>query len=78
MRDGVAIFKAGYPVVVVVQTSFENAARAQAKIQGVPNLKILVIPHVNVNLPKTEQAVAEAEMDVLLKKIDYALVGIGA
>jgi len=62
VRDGVAIFKAGHPVVVVVQTSFENAARAQAKIQGVPNLNLLVIPHVNVNLPKAEQAVAEAEM----------------
>ena len=60
MRDGVAIFKAGHPVVVVVQTNFENAARAQAKIQGVPNLKMLVIPHVNVNLPKAEQAAEEA------------------
>ena len=62
MRDGVAIFKAGLPAVVVVQTSFETAARAQAKIQGVPNLNILVIPHVNVNLPNAEQAVAEAAM----------------
>ena len=60
MRDGVAIFKAGYPVAVVVQKNFESAARAQAKIQGVPNLKMLVIPHVNANLPNEEKDAAEA------------------
>ena len=46
--------------MVVVQKNFENAARAQAKIQGVPNLPMLVIPHVNANLSKAEQAVEEA------------------
>ena len=42
MRDGIALTKAGHPTVVIVQDSFEVAARAQAKALGLPELKIYV------------------------------------
>ena len=40
MRDGIALSKAGHPVIVLVHESFERAARAQATGLGYPNLKL--------------------------------------
>ena len=56
MRDGIAIAKAGIPVVVYVQTSFEKAARAQARVQGAPDLNIYAYPPNSVNIPEAEEA----------------------
>ena len=45
MRDGIALTKAGHPVVVLVHDNFERAARAQAAALGVPDLRLLVFQH---------------------------------
>lgn len=45
MRDGIALSKAGHPVVVFVHDNFERAARAQASALGVSDLRIYVYPH---------------------------------
>jgi hypothetical protein len=42
VRDGIFLAKAGHPAVVIVQGPFERAARAQAKVLGLPDLKIYV------------------------------------
>lgn len=42
MRDAISLTKAGHPTVVIVQDSFERAARAQANALGAPELKIYV------------------------------------
>ena len=42
MRDGISLTRAGHPTVVIVQDSFERAARAQAKALGLPDLNIYV------------------------------------
>lgn len=42
MRDGIFLTKAGHPTVVIVQHTFELAARAQASALGLPGLKIYV------------------------------------
>lgn len=44
MRDGINLAKLGHPVVVFVHDNFERAARAQAKVLGVPDLEICVYP----------------------------------
>ena len=45
MRDGIALTKAGHPVVVFVHDNFERAARAQAAALGVADLRIYAYPH---------------------------------
>jgi hypothetical protein len=44
VRDGISLTKAGHPTAVIVQDSFERAARAQAAALGMPDLKIYVYP----------------------------------
>ena len=44
MRDGIFFTKAGHPTLVFVNDFFEQAARAQAKALGMPDLKIYVYP----------------------------------
>jgi len=44
VRDGIFLTKSGHPTIVIVQDSFERAARAQAKALGLPELKIYVYP----------------------------------
>ena len=44
MRDGIALSRAGHPVVVFVHDSFERAARAQAAGLRLPDLRIYVYP----------------------------------
>jgi hypothetical protein len=43
--DASALEKRGIPTVTVVWDNFEAAARTQAKLQGVPDLELVVIPH---------------------------------
>jgi hypothetical protein len=42
VRDAISLTKAGHPTVVIVQDSFERAARAQAAALGLPESKIYV------------------------------------
>ena len=44
MRDAISVSKSGRPAVLFVHDNFERAARAQAQVLGVPDLKIYVFP----------------------------------
>lgn len=45
MLDAAALEKKGRHTVTVVWDNFENAARMQARVQSVPDLELLVVPH---------------------------------
>ena len=45
MLDATALEKRGIHTVTIVWDNFESAARTQAKLQGVPDLELVVIPH---------------------------------
>ena len=44
MHDTIALEKKGIPAVAVAYTTFDGAARAQAKFLGLPDMKLAVIP----------------------------------
>jgi hypothetical protein len=43
--DAAALEKRGIHTVTIVWDNFESAARTQAKLQGVPDLELVVIPY---------------------------------
>jgi hypothetical protein len=43
--DAAALEKKGLHTVTIVWDNFENAARMQARLQSVPDLELLVVPH---------------------------------
>ena len=45
MLDAVALEKRGLHTVTIVWDNFETAARTQARLQGVPELELMVVPH---------------------------------
>ena len=45
MLDSAALEKRGIHTVTIVWDNFENAARTQARLHGVQNLEMIVIPH---------------------------------
>lgn len=45
MLDAAALEKRGIHTVTIVWDNFENAARMQARLQNVPDLTLVVIPH---------------------------------
>ena len=45
MLDAAALEKRGIHTVTIVWDNFETAARTQARLQGVPELELAVIPH---------------------------------
>lgn len=45
MLDAAALEKRGIHTVTIVWDNFENAARTQARLHGVPDLELMVIPH---------------------------------
>jgi hypothetical protein len=42
--DAAALEKRGVPTVTIVWDNFETAARTQARLQGVPDLRLVVVP----------------------------------
>lgn len=60
MHDTVRVERKGIPAICLVHDRFEVAARAQAKVMGLPSLKIIVIPEGTPDEPRDE----------LRKKID--------
>jgi len=44
VRDGIALSLAGHPTVVFVHDVFREAARAQARALGMPDLTFYVFP----------------------------------
>lgn len=45
MLDAAVLEKRGIHTVTIVWDNFENAARMQARLQNVPDLALVVIPH---------------------------------
>ncbi len=45
MLDAAALEKRGLHTVTIVWDNFEAAARTQARLQGVPDLELVVVPH---------------------------------
>lgn len=72
MRDGITLTKAGLPTVVIVQDSFERAARAQAKTLGLPDLRIYVYQQHRAGHVGSEEAAkgvtAAAEVRLMLER----------
>ena len=60
MRDGIFLTKAGVPTLVFVHDFFEQAARAQAKALGLPELKLYVYPQHKAGDFAAEEAVTGA------------------
>jgi len=67
VRDGISLAKAGHPVVVFLQTQFENAARAQAKGLGMPELRCFAYPQHrpgDVSSPREEEQAVKATAEL--------------
>lgn len=45
MLDAAALEKRGIHTVTIVWDNFEQAARTQARLQGMPDLELVVVPH---------------------------------
>ena len=45
MLDAAALERRGIPTVTIVWDNFENAARTQARLQRLPGLALVVVPH---------------------------------
>ncbi len=45
MLDAAALEKKGVHTVTIVWDNFEHAARTQARLQGLADLELVVIPH---------------------------------
>ena len=45
MLDAAALEKKGVHTVTIVWDNFENAAITQARLQDVPDLELVVVPH---------------------------------
>jgi len=43
--DAAALEKRGIHTVTIVWDNFETAARTQARLQGLPDLALVVVPH---------------------------------
>ena len=50
MLDGIVFEKAGIPAASIVTDVFEGTGRAMAVAWGVPNYKVLALPHPIANL----------------------------
>lgn len=55
MLDAARIKKAGLPSLVIVWDTFEKAAQVHARVQGVPDLEIVVIPHLKAHEGEADQ-----------------------
>lgn len=64
MRDGCSLVRLGKPVVVVVQATFENAARVHANGLGCPDLSICAYPHPSPGAPAGADVMAALALDL--------------
>lgn len=74
MRDGIALSKAGHPVVILVHDSFERAARAQATGLGFPDIKIYAFSQFQTEGPALRESEDEKAV-VVVAKIPALLLG---
>jgi hypothetical protein len=68
--DAVSLEKRGIHTVTVVWDNFEKAARMQARLQAVPDLALVVIPHRKGGETADDQRrKAEAALGEMLTKL---------
>jgi hypothetical protein len=68
--DAAALEKRGIHTVTVVWDTFEKAARTAARVQGVPDLELAVIPHRKGGQTAEDQmAKAEAALPDIVKRL---------
>ena len=70
MLDAASLEKRGIHTVTVVWDNFEKAARMQAKLQSVPDLALVVIPHrKGGETAEDQRRKAEAALGEMLTKL---------
>ncbi len=70
MLDSAALEKRGVHTVTIVWDNFEKAARAQARVQGVPDLELVVIPHrVGGQSADDQRAKAEVALPEIVSRL---------
>ena len=74
MLDSVHLEQRGIPTVTFVTAPFERAARTHARIQGLPDLALVVIPHDYLFEP--EETIAAKVGEVLPQVLDRIFAGI--
>jgi phosphoglycerate dehydrogenase-like enzyme len=68
--DATTLEKRGIHTVTVAWDTFENAARTQARLQGVPDLEVIVVPHrAGGQTEEDQRRKAEAAFDELLARL---------
>ena len=71
MLDSAALEKMGIHTVTIVWDTFERAARTAARVQGVPNLELAVIPRRTGSQTAADQS---AKADAALEEIAQKLI----
>jgi hypothetical protein len=71
MHDTIRLEKRGIPAVALVHDRFEEAARSQAKILGLPLAKIVAIPEPRHGDPSED---VSARIELLWNEILGALI----
>ena len=70
MLDAVALEQRGLHTVTIVWDNFEQAARNQARLQQMPDLELVVVPHRQGGETSDDQRrKAEALVPALLEKL---------
>ena len=70
MLDAVALEQRGLHTVTIVWDNFEQAARNQARLQQMPDLELVVVPHRQGGETSDDQRrKAEALLPALLEKL---------
>jgi len=64
VRDGCSLTQLGKPVVVIVQATFERAARVHAKGLGCPDLAICSYPHPPPGAPAGEEVMTGLALQI--------------
>ncbi len=72
MLDAVTLEKKGIHTVTIVWDTFEKAAKTAARVQGVPELKLAVIPHRKGGQTADDQ---RAKADAAVPEIVKLLLG---
>jgi len=70
--DAASLEKKGIHTVTIVWDTFEKAARTAARVQGVPDLKLAVIPHRKGGQTADDQ---RAKADTAVPEIVKSLLG---
>lgn len=70
MLDAAALEKRGLHTVTIVWDNFETAARTQARLQDVPDLELVVVPHrQGGETAEDQRRKAEAALPAVVSKL---------